>query len=374
MPSRLEDAQNQFEEGLSYMQKLIDNKERIINWLEELSEWVRWRRTLFDYRVAQVYEYLEDDFLPIIYDIKTQIDNWKLNKRKYRIMLEDTRVNTPEETFHTLLAPIQKLVFWGSDSGDMARVMKENKEAHYGFNKLYDWLDMWGYCISPIERIIRYGFHKEDDDYYYFQWYEEESVEVKKSKKIDKRTIKKYATVDKLEYSVDSENYTLKLYINWEDWVYQEIPFIELGFIKKWGKPNVKSAIFHKLVEWLDVYPNINNRQQVSQINRTFKEILKLENKVIQTVNWIYRLQINKKQAPERVTSDDVLGHHWRHTSLPEGYENMPNFTSQEVTIDKVLAEQDDFPEDDNIVSLDEYEEEMHSKKDDWYDRSENCE
>jgi len=230
---------------------------------------------------------------------------------------------------------------------------------------------------SILYQIINEHKAKEDENYIYLDGYTEEWEETvkeqAKSKEIDKRTIKKYATVDKLEYSVDSTNSSLKLYINWAAQVYQTIHFSELGFLTEWGKPNKRSVVFHRLVKGSDVHTNENNRQQVSKINNTFKEILKLENKVIEPINWKYKLQIAKKQSPERVITDDVLSHHWRHISLPKDYENMPNFASEEVTIDKVLAE-GNTTEEDSIVSLDEYEQERHSERDDWQTGSENCE
>lgn len=177
MPSKLETAKNELNSWLSFLQNLLDDKEQIKEWLEELSLWIRWNKKLFSYRFNDIYSYLEDDFWPEIQEVKKQINDWKLSKRKCKILFEDT---SDGEIFCEYLSPIQKLF---SDNQGLL-VTQDNRKAHYGYSNLYDWLDALSFSIiEPIRNIIRYWLNEDriDENYFYFNWHNNDKEETSKS-------------------------------------------------------------------------------------------------------------------------------------------------------------------------------------------------
>jgi len=170
---KINTAREQLNQWMIYTKLILKNKNEIIGSLEDLSLKSRWYNDLFDYRINTVYQYLENDFNPLISVIKSEIDEWKLSKEKYKLLLESSNYWNIEDIFFELIVPLQKLI-----SEQLLIINNSNFN-----NKLCDRLDMLKYIIPSINDIIIYWKNQdieENNENYYFQWYDYNKNEVVK--------------------------------------------------------------------------------------------------------------------------------------------------------------------------------------------------
>lgn len=358
MPSKIEIAKNKFSFWLdNYLQPLLDDKDKIKSWLELLSEWIVQNKDLFKYPLIQLYEFLEDDFSPTIRLIEKQISEWTLSKRKYKILLQDTFPKNLPNIFLKF-----KGYFENVSKNYFAQIHfynKTNSETRFAYKKTFEDFIFLEDLVLSIEDIIKYWVNKEDNEYYYFEWYDwennEKLIKLWNTKKtsIDKRTLKKDIEVWHLEYKINTENFSLELYLRGEKWMYQNIPFSDLGLTyKHWGI-NVRGAMFNNLLEQKKIITNDKNRQHISKINNSFKNILQLNDKVIQSSDWEYTFKISKKiELFKEKTPSDVLWYPARYKTFSDEFDTKVNDPFKSDSEHLWLWENEN-----NVVSLDEIDE-----------------
>lgn len=199
MPSKIEQAKKRFKFWLdNYFQPLLDNKNKIIHWLGVLGECVSWNDKLFKYPLIQLYEFLEDDFWPRIRLIEKQINEWKLSKRKY--------INLREDTFYNNTNVFLKHI-WYMDSysknykSDIYFYIRDNnnEEGNFAYRQIFENFLFLKSTISALKDIINYWVEKEEDEYYYFEWY---NIENKSTVTKNKDIIFSFEKSNKILYIV----------------------------------------------------------------------------------------------------------------------------------------------------------------------------